>query len=812
MISNDDPEGIRWALTADTSAELFADLNRARAALAAGKDAKAERVALAILNRLRSGPSSTTRRHGPGQLNTMLTASALAILGMVADRQGRAGEARDLLTNAASIYESLLDEGYELDAVSRAEHIRALLLIGKARAAFQIATKAFKVKTEVPSQLVLELSKVLRDSGSKDLAIELLDLAHEQQPDNADIVAALAATLEPGGPSEEVADEHIEAAILLARSGDYKRSEAHFRRALASAPDSISATSGLVQVLLMQSRADEAIQTVTPVLEQYPDTPELVAVYAAALATKGKTDAALAVARDALGRVGDKRPLVDVYVRLLLATGNAEEAAPWLNKALDQDPDDPDLLKAKADILLNENQPLEAIQILERLRDELPESFGHWVALTRALSEADRDQEAAETLAHMLATTPDDPALLQERDRLVGRWMDFVNRNSSRLGDMRIRETLEWVLIADPGNAEAHALLGEALRVQGQYADALVHLDRAVEAYPESGWVLGTRGQVLRALGRPEAVETLERAIQLDGSLSWAHTELADEYRLTGRLREAYAIVKRATALTPDDAWSWAVRGATENLLGDWEAARSSLDQAIKLAPEYSWAFAVKADLLKDIDELSEAYVTVERALKANPGIAWAWGLKAWLANALRRDPREEMAAVCEGLKRSPDDSYLHLLKAEALIRNNRSDEAEQQFQRFIDMEAGRRGLDVGTLQDLAWCHLRLRNYDEALTYLAKLLAQDYKRISASFDLGLTLLCAGRETIAMQEYEGATVRTQAERHLGHRRYLIRMARMDLDRVLQRGQVTPGRAVDRIRQILEEAVPMETGAS
>ena len=802
MIPSKNPGEVRWDLITDAAAELLTDIAGARTALAEGKEAKAWRLAQDALRRLESRPSKLGDMvHGTNRPYGALKASALTVLGMVARQQGQA-EADDRLAKASSIFQSLLDEGWDLNTAERTDHIRALLLTGQGTTAFRVAAAAFKDGTGVAPELVVELTRMLDEAGDTERAIELLELARRRLPGDAEIAAIHALMVEGRRPSDEVSSNHVEAAILLAQLGEYQRSEEHFRRAVKAMPDSASAMTGLVQVLLSQGEIDEAQKHIDLLLKQHPDKHEPVALQAIALAMTGEPDAALATVREGIDRFGQRRLLVYTYVRLLLATGATEEVAPWLDRALDQDSDDPDLLRAKANVLLGQNNPSEAIPILQRLRNEFPESVGDRAALARALSEADRDQEAADILLEALKMEPKNPALLTERDRLIGRWMNFVEAHVQKLNDPKVFSTLERVLTVDPDNATAHSRMGDALRLRGRYEEARMHLAYAAERLPDSAWVLGRYGQVLRALDEPEALDILRRAVHLDDTLWWVHTELGDAYRAGGRLRESLTELNRAISLAPDNAWTWAIKGATESLQGDWEASRSSLDRAIAMAPQYGWALAVKADLLDAIDELDEARTAVDAALAIDPGIVWAWGLKAWLVQKMEGALSEELDAVNEGLARSPKDYYLHILLAEALIRDDRSKDAESEFRRVINSFGRNKALGLDELQHLGWCHIRLGEYELALTCLGETLSKDYTRISASFDLALALLCTGRRELALDEYETAAMRTQVLGHPGRRRSLLRVARLDLDRVFRRQRASSKAEAEQVHEILD----------
>ena len=445
--------------------------------------------------------------------------------------------------------------------------------------------------------------------------------------------------------------------------------------------------------------------------------------------------------------------------------------------------------------------------------EEFPESTRHRATLVRALITTGDELGASDELAAGLSMRPDDASLLSERAAVAASLVWYARRHLEETENPSVRLALERVLALNPEYWLAHAWLGEILLREGEFTEARVHLDLAAGGMPDSAWVAGTRGQVLYALGQPEALDELRRGADLDvgGRLPWLHTQLGDAYRLAHRYQEALAELNRATKLAPDDAWAWAVMGATQSLLGDWEKARSSLDKAIRLDPGYAWALAVKANLLAKIDELDDALRTIRASLDADPKLDWAWGLKSSLLDRLDLDPAEQEQAACNALELQPGDIFLLIRLAEALLRQQRDDEAKSHFLAGVDSAAAHSELRADNLQYLAWCHLRLRNYDQALDCLSALLAKNYEQISAGYDLGLVLLCAGRHDVALDEYEEVAAHTRSEPHAGRRRNLVGVARHDLQRILERGQIKRRPEVERVQQILDQALVTDWAA-
>ena len=110
---------------------------------------------------------------------------------------------------------------------------------------------------------------------------------------------------------------------------------------------------------------------------------------------------------------------------------------------------------------------------------------------------------------------------------------------------------LTRALASDPDLAEAHVRLANVQSAHGDFDDARMSFQRAVELGPESPLVLGRRGGRALHEGRFEAaVELFQRNARLDPLSAVAHHNLAYALFLSGRLAEAESAWRRAGDLT----------------------------------------------------------------------------------------------------------------------------------------------------------------------------------------------------------------------------------------------------------------------
>lgn len=153
-------------------------------------------------------------------------------------------------------------------------------------------------------------------------------------------------------------------------------------------------------------------------------------------------------------------------------------------------------------------------------------------------------------------------------------------------------QSLETVLEKEPENAEAVALMAEALAAAGSYPAALQYYERALESplVSSSAWLnrlsLGL-GHVSLKEGKPEiAIAAIENARQYAPNNAILLQALADAYQAAGLYSEALQAARRAIELLPSDPEMllWFVKIAHQNG-GEPGEILSAVNRAAQLMP-----------------------------------------------------------------------------------------------------------------------------------------------------------------------------------------------------------------------------------
>jgi tetratricopeptide (TPR) repeat protein len=140
----------------------------------------------------------------------------------------------------------------------------------------------------------------------------------------------------------------------------------------------------------------------------------------------------------------------------------------------------------------------------------------------------------------------------------------------------------------DPGNVDAHYLLGALLGQTGNLARAAAHLDQALALKSDFADAHAARGNVLLLLDhRQAAAASYERALRLDPGHAAAHFNLGLIQQGAGEHAEALGHFERAYALAPD------LPDLLKNLtllqieFERFDAAESALQRVLEQEPQH---------------------------------------------------------------------------------------------------------------------------------------------------------------------------------------------------------------------------------
>jgi tetratricopeptide (TPR) repeat protein len=202
------------------------------------------------------------------------------------------------------------------------------------------------------------------------------------------------------------------------------------------------------------------------------------------------------------------------------------------------------------------------------------------------------------------------------------------------------------------GLAWAYSLRGYRCMRRGQYAAALVHLNKAHSAWPRlPAPFFCNRALAHQAVGdHASAMEDCDRAIELDPDLAMAFHNRGVSAKVLGDFDRAVADQSRAIALEPGFVHAHAELGVAHTCRQEHDRAIASLTRAIELEPGNAGCWRERGFARFFRGDLEEAAADLRRSLAAEPD-AYAM-LMCFLAQTRRGvDATRELEADAYALR-----------------------------------------------------------------------------------------------------------------------------------------------------------------
>lgn len=225
---------------------------------------------------------------------------------------------------------------------------------------------------------------------------------------------------------------------------------------------------------------------------------------------------------------------------------------------------------------------------------------------------------------------------------------------------------------ASSPNYRAEEKLGEALREQGRFDDAVARYSNAIRFAPPSSprYEAMMRNNLGIVEGRRNnhtaAAEHFALAVALTPDFSEARSNLGAALSTLGRPAEALPHLEAAARLTPESVEVHVVLGGALAALRRHEEAAAAFARAIALDPKHASARANRGVQLAQVNRMPEAIAELQLAIREDPRQpAWHYALGVIFLNAgqvdhartqmtlaLRIDPGYSAArSVLESLK-----------------------------------------------------------------------------------------------------------------------------------------------------------------
>lgn len=364
-------------------------------------------------------------------------------------------------------------------------------------------------------------------------------------------------------------------ALALAFVGDMERAEA-LLTGEAEGPIGLSRRGVIahISILSQLGRMQDALELIDAMFGVNPD--EDVAYLRAALqegraipfetitsARDGMAETYFTLASALPSERGDWLPLI--YARLALALR----------------PEHGDAILMAGQLLERAEQYALADAVYDSMAEDHPQYLGAQLGKANALARSGDTAQAIESLRALTRAKPDSVLVFSALGDMLRREEEFAEAEAAYATALDLLDTVEerhWVLIYTraitlerlddweraepefrralefaPEEPQVLNYLGYSLIDKGLKLDeALDMIERAVEAEPDSGYIVDSLGWAFYRLGRyEEAVPVMERAVELLPTDPILNDHLGDVYWAVGREREARFQWRRALSFAP---------------------------------------------------------------------------------------------------------------------------------------------------------------------------------------------------------------------------------------------------------------------
>jgi tetratricopeptide (TPR) repeat protein len=259
--------------------------------------------------------------------------------------------------------------------------------------------------------------------------------------------------------------------------------------------------------------------------------------------------------------------------------------------------------------------------------------------------------------------------------KLLGEWM-----NRARL------KSLTHPTSERPYTSRLKA--GLALEKSGYSAEAASVYRELLSKEPHNVDLIHLLGNAALSRGNlSEAIELLQRAVNLAPGSAVIHCHIADAYTASGDIELAVEHYKRALAIDSLLAPASINLGHALCAAGQLEAAAISFRRALRLQPDSAELHASLARVLRDLGQCEAALVACEQALVHRPDFAEAHVQLGHTLRDLGRSHQAVAAYRC-AVKWLPQAPETHLHLGNALFLDGLSvEEALKHFERALELQ-----------------------------------------------------------------------------------------------------------------------------
>jgi tetratricopeptide (TPR) repeat protein len=212
--------------------------------------------------------------------------------------------------------------------------------------------------------------------------------------------------------------------------------------------------------------------------------------------------------------------------------------------------------------------------------------------------------------------------------------------------------------------AVVHAVLGNALKDDGDIPRAMVEYAEASRIDPTYTFGYNNRGALWNLAGEPrKALPFFDKAIEVYKNLDKEATpapKYAEIYRnrgatfiKLGEFKKAIADYDEALRIHPQSSGAYQGRASAWEEAGELDKALADYDQALRIDPKDSWGYQGRALVWERKGDYDRAIADNTEALRANPGNIQVLNNRAVVWER-KKESTKAMDDYSEAIRRSP--------------------------------------------------------------------------------------------------------------------------------------------------------------
>lgn len=273
--------------------------------------------------------------------------------------------------------------------------------------------------------------------------------------------------------------------------------------------------------------------------------------------------------------------------------------------------------------LITAGQYAKAEPMLERYTAAHPKIAESWYQLGYVYFQAHKTWPSVKALSKSLSINPGQA----DAHRILG-------LNFTILGRLDLAKTeLERAVALDSTSADAHYSLGRVLYEQGDYSGSVKHLERSLSLKPESVKTLHNLALTYEALNQYDrARELFKQAVILEKQSSqrseWPYINFGSFLNRRAEFSQAITVLLQGQIVNgQSDALEFELAKAHRGMQ-NWKAALEALQKAIGLSPDNAEYRYVLANLYRAQGKMEEAkaalaeFARLKKASPSGPAVA----------------------------------------------------------------------------------------------------------------------------------------------------------------------------------------------